>query len=143
MAADQFRGDENVFLGLFEIRFREAEESEAFGCHFEDAVCIDRRPVEHGGRAVFLLAFGAFLAVLVAALDAVILPVVAMALVRFATAGLLAASFAFFAALFGSGSGLLAVVVGGRVVDGTAAGDAADAGIFLRRGFGLAAFDLR
>lgn len=43
VAADEFWGNENIFLCLLEVRFREAEETETFGGELEDAVRIGQR----------------------------------------------------------------------------------------------------
>ena len=68
--------------------------------------------------------------------------VVAVALVWFVSAGLFTATFAFFAAFFGAGNGLLSVWVGRGLVDRAATGDASDARMIVSRWLGLAAFGM-
>ena len=99
--------------------------------------------VEDGGGSVFLLPVSALMAIFLAVLTAVILTVVAVGLVLVPVARLVSAALAFFAAFFGSGNGLLAVLVRGSVVDWTTAWDATGAGILVSFGCGVAAFDLR
>lgn len=139
VAADDFRGDEDVFAGLFEVSGLESEEAEAFWGEFEHAEDFgfgaaewsDAAVVEVGGavRAVWTiwtvralalvigLALAVAVAVEVATLIVVVAGVVVSALIvvvaRIVISALVAAAFAFFAAAFAACFALSLIVVVG------------------------------